>query len=133
MTAAAPQPRMQVQLSDDKSRATIEFLPASGVTGSLTVDVDQLLTLVRSLGQVRGQMAAGRPAPPLEGIQLEVAFNTQWYIQPEPLTEGSLLSFYHPAFGPVGFLVPREQVAEMVRLLTKHLEAPPMTATQKQN
>jgi len=114
--------RMKVTLSVDQSSATIEFLPASGVAGTLAVNADQLLSLIKALGDVHASMLVGKPLPPVEGINIEAIFNTRWHIQAELLTDGSVLSFYHPSFGPVAFLVPHEQVPEMVRLLSSHIE-----------
>ena len=99
----------------------------------MTVTAAQLLSFLQTLGQAHAAMVDGQPMPSLEGIEIKAVFNTRWYIQPEPLTEGSLLSFYHPSFGPVGFLIPREQVPEIVRLLTIHLEIQPQSQTQKPN
>lgn len=127
------QERVRIEVSQDHSNASIQFLPPSGASGSMTVNADQLLALIQILGQARSEMVAGQPILPLEGIEIKAIFNTRWYIEPESLTEGSLLSFYHPAFGPVGFLIPREQVPEIVRLLTAHLGIKPQSQTQKPN
>ena len=118
------QPRMKVSLSENKEIATIEFLPASGASGSLVVSAEQLAALIAGLGSARAQMTAGHSLPSLENQTIDAVFNTRWYVQHEPLTEASLLSFYHPGYGPVGFLVPREQVAEMVRLLNNQVALP---------
>jgi hypothetical protein len=115
------QPRLSIHIADDKESVVINFLPASGVAGSLQLTLDQLTGLISGLGSVRQQLLSGKPEPPLEGQQLNAISSTQWYIQPEPLSEGSLLVFSHPAFGPVGFVVPKDQVSEIVRLLTVHL------------
>jgi hypothetical protein len=114
-------PRLAIHIADDKSSVAIEFLPASGASGSLALTLDQVTALIRGLGGAREQMVSGKPIPSLEGVEVKAIFNTRWYFQPEPLSEGSALAFYHPAFGPVGFVVPREQVSEMVNLLTAHL------------
>ena len=114
--------RIKITLAEDNSSATIEFLPASGASGSFTVSAEQLLSLIQSLGDIRARMVAGKPIPELEGQEFEGLFNTRWYIAPEPLSEGSAIAFYHIAFGPVAFIIPIEQVAEMVRLLSTHLE-----------
>jgi hypothetical protein len=113
--------RAAIRVSDDKKGVAIEFLPHSGVAGTLNLDVNGLSHLIATLGTARQVMVAGNAIPPLEGQKIQVVFNAQWYVQPEPLSEGSVLGFYHPGFGPVGFVVPRHQVAEMVRLLTAHL------------
>jgi hypothetical protein len=115
------QPRFAIHTASDKRSVAIEFLPESGATGSLALTLNQLTVLIRSLGTVREQMVLGDPIPSLDGIGINAIVNTRWHIQPEPLIEGSILSFYHPGFGPVGFIVPRDQVLELVRFLTVHL------------
>jgi hypothetical protein len=118
--------RIAVQIADDKQSVAVKFLPASGVTGSLNLNLDQLTLLIQTFGNIRSQMVTGQKIPPLEGQTVTAVFNTRWHIHPEALTDGSsALTFYHPSFGVVGFLVPRDQVPQIVRLLTKHLEIQP--------
>lgn len=125
--------RMTTLIADDNSSVTVEFLPASGATGKLILNADQLLVVVKALGEVRAKMVFGKPMPRLEGQPIATVFSTRWYIRREPLPEGSAICFYHPAFGPVGFLVPNEQVKEMVRLLSAHIELAQEEAGQKLN
>jgi hypothetical protein len=104
---------------------TVEFAPEVGVTGTLTLTQDQLLALIKDLGRVHEQLARDKPPPQLWGKRIDCVFNARWHILPEPLSDGSLISFFHPAFGPVGFVIPRGQVEEIVRSLSHHLELPP--------
>jgi capsid portal protein len=117
--------RITVQIADDKQSIAINFLPASGATGSLNLTLDQFTALIQTFGKIRSQIVAGQEIPALKGETVNVAFNTRWHIQPEQLNDGSVLTFYHPSFGAVGFVVPRDQVPLMVRVLTKHLEIQP--------
>lgn len=114
--------RMQVQFKPDSSGIEITFLPASGASGKLDLPADNLLSLIRQLGAVHAQLVASKPIPPLEGSSVDVIFNTRWFVQPEMLGEASVLSFHHPAFGPVGFAVPIDQIGQMVHLLTMQLQ-----------
>lgn len=116
------QPRMRMKVSDDRARATIEFLPASGVTGEMTLDREQMLALVQALGQVHAAMGAGLPSPALQGQQIEPVIEPRWFVQPELMGEASALAFHHPGFGPIGFLIPIAQIEEMIRLLTIQVE-----------
>lgn len=118
---SSPKERMRVLVAEDRRSVTIEFLPESGAAGALDLTSDQLTKLIGGLGAARQKMLENASLPRLEGQKIDAVFNTRWYIQPEPLSEGSLLCFYHPAFGPVGFVVPPDQVSEIVRLLTAHL------------
>ena len=108
----------------ERKAVTVEFAPEAG-TGTLTLTQDALLALITDLGRAHQQLTQDRPPPQLWGKQIDCVFNARWHIQPEPLSEGSLISFFHPAFGPVGFVIPRDQVAEIVRTLSLHLELPP--------
>lgn len=110
-----------VRLEDDKKTVVIEFLSASGATGSLSLKLDELTKFIRGLGAVREQMVAGELAPSLQGATVQAAYNTRWHIQHDAFSEGSALAFYHPAFGPVGLVVPKEQLPDIVRVLTAHL------------
>src|SRR5262245_34348155 len=106
----------KLSMAADKKTVVLEFLPDSGISGSLTLDGDQLIAIIESLGKARAHMAANKPIPPIEGQNIHAVFDTRWYVQPEPVHEASVICFSHPGFGPVGFLVPHEQVREMIRL-----------------
>jgi hypothetical protein len=112
---------LSIQIPENREGATIEFLPASGCSGSIRLTLDQLTSLIQVLGRVREQMVVGRPVPPLEGARVQPVLHTHWYVQPEPLSEGSLFTFYHPAFGPVGLVIARDQVPDIIHILTAHL------------
>ena len=66
-------------------------------------------------------MVGKAPTPPIEGAPLTPVFQTSWVVQPEALTEGSVIAFQHPAFGPVGFVLPPADIEKVVRALTVHL------------
>lgn len=113
--------RMSVWVAEDRSRAELRLLPASGVSGTVPLTLDQLTTLILRLGQARSEMLAGKPVPPLEGTAIAPVFNTHWVVQPEAATEGSVIAFQHPAFGAVGFVLPPADVEKIVRALAAHL------------
>ena len=115
------QRQLTVRLADDNKTVIVEFLPASGATGLLSFKLDEFTNFIRGLGAVRQLMVAGEPAPSLLGANIQAAHNTRWHIQPDAVSEGSALTFYHPAFGPVGLVVPKEQIPDIVRRLTAHL------------
>ena len=107
----------EIRVSEDRSTVSIGLAGAGGGAVTLRLNIDDLTKLIAALGNARQSMAVGRPMPPLKGQQIPPVYKPQWCIQPEPLSEGSALSFYHPAFGSVAFVVPREHVEAMVRLL----------------
>jgi hypothetical protein len=114
--------KVKITVPGDRSKATIEFLPLSGASGTLELTADNLLKLVQLLGQAHETMIAGVELPPLEGQQIQGIFNTRWYVNPELMGEATLMSFAHPAFGPLGFLIPIDQVEHMIHLLTTQIE-----------
>ena len=121
---------MRVTIKPDNSGAVIELLPESGATGTLDLTSDRLLSLIRQLGRIHAQLVQDRPIPVLEGASIDAVVNTRWYVQPGMLGELSCLSFQHPGFGPVGFALPIDQVAQLVDLLSNQLhEASAMKAS----
>ena len=116
-----PEARMRVSLSEDLREATLELLPASGLQGEVKLDLDQISTLIGRLGQARATMVSKQGPPPIEGVPLNPVYGTRWAVQPEALTEGSIVAFQHPAFGPVAFVLPPPEVEKVVRTLTSHL------------
>jgi hypothetical protein len=128
------EPRMTIQIAEDKSKATFTFLPASGVTGTLEVTTDQLLHLIKTFGQTYQAMNAGNEIPKLEGEQIKAVFGPTWYASPELIGEASCLSFQHPAFGPLGFLIPIDQVEEkLIPLLTNQVELSKQSRQRRAN
>jgi hypothetical protein len=119
--------RIIIQVADDKQTIAVNFLPASGATGGLTLTLAQLTDLIQGLGEVRAQLVEGMDIPPLEGQTITSIVNTRWHIQPELLGGGSALTFAHPSYGAIGFIVSRDQLPLMVSLLAKHLEIQPAT------
>jgi hypothetical protein len=113
---------MKITVAEDRSKATVEFLPMSGASGTLELSADQLLTLVQGLGQAHATMIAGVEVPSLEGQQIQGIFNTRWYVNPELMGEATAMSFFHPAFGPLGFLIPIDQVEHMIHLMTTQVQ-----------
>ena len=114
--------KVKITVLGDRFKATIEFLPPSGASGTLELTADQLLNLIHGLGQAHATMVAGVELPQLEGQQIQAIINTQWYVNPELMGEATAMSFFHPAFGPLGFLIPIDQVEHMIHLLTTQVE-----------
>lgn len=119
--AKVAEPRLEVTVAEDLSRATLTFLPAGGVAGSLDLSLSQITTLIQHLGNARSRLVANAPIPPITGAAITPVFATQWAVQPEALTEGSVIAFQHPAYGPVGFVLQAAEAQRVVRALTNHL------------
>ena len=116
-----PEARMKISLSPDLKDAALEMLPASGMQGEVRLNLDQIGTLITRLGQARATMVAKTTPPAFEGVPINPVYGTRWAVQPEALTEGSVLAFQHPAYGPVAFALPPADVEKLVRSLTAHL------------
>ena len=110
--------RMRVSVADDAQSANLSLLPDSGVEGEISLSLDQITQLIFGLGQARAAMVQKIPVPPIEGAHFNPVFKTQWVVQPEALTEGSVIAFQHPAYGPVGFVLPASAIEKVVRALT---------------
>ena len=115
------EPRMSVSLNAEGTHARLNLLPASGLEGSIELNLDQLTSLMNVLGAARVRLLAGQPQPSLESVEIKAIVDPRWRVQPEALTEGSMLAFQHPAFGPLGFVLPAPEVERLVRALSSHL------------
>ncbi len=115
--------RLGIKVSEDRQSVAIEFAAAGQAPSPIVLDLDQLSSLIKVLGQTRHRMVEGLPMPPLEGQTVATVNRPRWYIQVAQL-DGSVLAFDHPAFGAVGFAIPRQEVAAMVRILNNHLSMP---------
>lgn len=115
------EPRMQVTVAEDLSAARLSLLPASGLTGDIDLTLEQLGTLIARLGEARAAMLAPYPVPPIDGVPIKPVYKTNWTVQLEALTEGSMIAFQHPCYGPIGFVLPPADTERVVRTLTNHL------------
>lgn len=115
------EPRLEVVVAENLSHVTLTFLPPSGLGGSLDLSLSQITTLIQHLGAARSRLVANEPIPPITGTAITPVFATQWAVQPEALTEGSVIAFQHPAYGPVGFVLQASDAQRVVRALTNHL------------
>ena len=98
---------------------TVEIGPVEGPSAPIALDLEQLTKVINLLGQARAQMLEGQRIEPLDGKRVEIVNNPMWYIQVAKI-DGSLLAFDHPAYGPIAFEIPRDDVAKIVDLLTNH-------------
>ena len=112
---------MSVTVSDDGATTQLNFLPSSGMEGSIDLTLEQLTSLVQALGTARARMMSGQPVTGLDRSAVQAVVNPPWRVQPEALTEGSMLAFHHPGFGALGFVLQAADVEKMVRALTNHL------------
>ena len=116
------QDRIKIEFNDDKSVARLSFVSASGQSGGLDLRAEQLLKLVQGLGKAHQMMVAGQQSPAPEGAPIEAILDAQWSASPEMMGEASLLSFVHPAFGPLGFMFTMPEVEKMAAALSAQVE-----------
>ena len=109
--------RIGVRVADDRKSATVEIGPIGGASEPIALDIDQLTTIIRLLGQARARMVEGTEKKVLDGN------DPPWHIQVARF-DGSLIAFDHPSYGPLAFALPRVDIANIVQVLTKHLQLP---------
>jgi hypothetical protein len=109
--------RLQGVVTPDRTRVTVEFSPESGASGKLELTQNDLLSLIQTLGKLHSVMSEGKEIPKLEGQQIDAVFDTRWYVNPEMMGEATAMSFLHPAYGPLAFLIPINQIHQMIGLL----------------
>lgn len=112
-------PRMQVTRSENESSIVLSFLEGSGLSGSITLDEVQLAQLIASLGLAHASLLESRPAAPIAGARFTPVYATNWALQIDALTEGSMLAFQHPAYGPVGVVFNPDDVDRLIGGLQK--------------
>ncbi|WP_415571069.1 hypothetical protein [Gluconobacter sp.] len=110
---------MQVTRSKDGKTAILSFLEGSGVSGSLSLDEAQLSQLITSLGLAHAALIEKRPPAPIAGARFTPVYTTNWALQIDALTEGSMLAFQHPAYGPVGVVFGPQDVEQIIHGLQK--------------
>jgi hypothetical protein len=118
-----PKARVGVRVADDRRSVTIEIGAVDGPSAPVALDLEQLTTTIKLLGQARSRMITGTRKQPLEGETVETVFAPPWYIQVAQI-DGSLLAFDHPSYGPLAYAIPREDVAKIVKVLSAHLALP---------
>jgi hypothetical protein len=115
--------RVGLRVADDRQSVTIEIGPVAGPSAPIGLDVEQLTKLIILLGKARSKMLEGTPKQPLQGREVETVIDPPWYIKAAE-TDGSLLAFDHPSYGPVAFVISRDGVARIVQILSAHLAVP---------
>jgi hypothetical protein len=127
---AMAEARVGIRIADDRKTAALVIAPVGEEAAQIELSLDQLTNLIGLLGETRSRMVEGSPTQPLEGRAVRTVTRPNWYIQVAHI-DGSLLAFDHPAFGPVGFAIPREEIVKIVQLLNKHLALPAGPTTKR--
>jgi hypothetical protein len=127
-----PDFEMSIQVAQDRKVTAIEIAPLGQSPQRLILVLDELDKLIGELGNARSAMVEGQPSPDFESedVSISTVANTKWHIRAFPPT-GALLAFYHPKFGPVGFTLPRDQIAKIVSFLTDRFILQPTQSAEK--
>lgn len=115
--------RIHITISGDKTNATLEITPEHVGNNLLTFTPDQLLGLIQGLGQAHQSLVKGRELPALVGQRVDVVTDTRWAIGTEQLGEATVMSFQHPAYGPVSFMIPLDQAEKIGRRMLAQVES----------
>nr|WP_298796942.1 hypothetical protein [uncultured Acetobacter sp.] len=113
--------KIDLTLSEDNSTVQMT-LPGQGdePTVEVPLSVEEVTNLITVLGRLRQTMMADHEIPPIEGATFTPVTRTRWAVQPEARTDGSLLAFQHPAYGPVGLVLAPKDAERLVRGLQLH-------------
>ena len=127
-----PDVEMAIGVAPDRTATAIEIAPVGQPPLQLVLDLDELDRLISELGTARSRMVEGQSPPDFESeeVSISIVGNTKWHIRAYPPT-GALLAFYHPKFGPVGFTLPRDQIAQIVSFLTERFILQPTQSAEK--
>jgi hypothetical protein len=116
-------PRFRPTYKAGENKMTLEMLPDIGASRSIDMTFDELTAHITNLAEIRSAMAIEREIPKLEGISIKAVYDTRWYTNPVPAANGSAIVFYHPGYGPVGFIIPTGQAIYLASLLTAQAAA----------
>ncbi|MFT9398428.1 hypothetical protein [Acetobacter sp.] len=110
--------------ADDKKTVTMTLSSddAADKPAVMSLSVEQVTQIIQILGRVRETMQEGQDVPSIEGARFTPVVRTRWALQPEASTDGSVLAFQHPAYGPVGLVLTPQDSDKLMRGLHMHQE-----------
>lgn len=106
---------IKVEFPEGPEKALVNF-PAEAVSVSATDVAD----LIASLGQVRAGMRPEVPRDPTLGVVVPTITDPRFWVAPESMVGGVLLSLRHPGLGWLYFQIPQLEVEKLVALLQQH-------------
>lgn len=113
--------KIDLTLSDDQTTVQMT-LQGQGESPAVEVplSLEDVTSLITVLGRLRQTMMTDHEIPPIEGATFTPVIRTRWAVQPEARTDGSLLAFQHPAYGPVGLVLTPEDADRLGKALALH-------------
>jgi hypothetical protein len=129
---AMPDVEITIQVAQDRKVMAMELAALGQPSQRLILELNELDTLIRELGNARSQMVSDQPQPDLESdeVVISTVANAKWCLRASS-PAGALFAFYHPRFGPVGLTLPREQIARIVSFLTERFILQPTQSAEK--
>ena len=115
-----PNARLKIQVARDRKTVAIEMSPGVALPHRVEMTLEKLDELISELGDARSRMVEGLPGESFSdgNVKISTVANTTWCIKASP-PAGVLIAFDHPKFGPVGFTLRKDQIANIVRFLTR--------------
>jgi hypothetical protein len=119
--------RLSLNLSDDKSSATLALLRDGKAANEISLRPAQLDLIIAKLGEARAVMSEQvPPQPPQDAGTRELAvIDPIWRTDP-PLhagLDGVVLRLRHPGFGWVTFILPHNEAVSLGKWLCEYEEA----------
>lgn len=112
---------INIKLSEDREKATLTFPSDNDSEAKIDLIQAELEDLIRVLGILHWSMAEGKSIPAIKGAKLKPAYQTNWAIQKDKDSTGTLLAFQHPGYGAVGFVLSEQQTKEYTKALQKSM------------
>lgn len=113
--------KLDLSLSEDRTEIHMKVLEQDNQPAvDIALSLEDVTRLIQVLGQCRETMLEGRELPTIEGATFAPVTRTKWALQPEASTDGSVLAFQHPAFGPVGLVLPPADADRLMHGLQMH-------------
>ncbi|MCH4091665.1 hypothetical protein [Acetobacter sp.] len=111
-------PHIHIAASEDFKQATLTITSGRKKI-VLDLNAAQVADLITGLGAVH-QAMVGANIPPIEGVSFTPVRRTNWALQLDPESQGSILAFQHPAYGPIGLAMTPADAAKVAHGLSLH-------------
>ncbi|NHO33784.1 hypothetical protein [Acetobacter fallax] len=113
------EPHVHIEPSEDRTHAALT-LTSGKQNIALEMNLADITSLISALGAVRNGMVTNTTVPPIEGVNVTPVRRTNWALQLDRDTQGSVLAFQHPAYGPVGLVLTPADSARLIQGLDMH-------------
>ncbi|QNT77862.1 hypothetical protein [Entomobacter blattae] len=112
--------KVNVVISEDRKKVSLAMFSENGVDTMVTLSEEELINLITLLGEARWRLKEEEPVSPIVGARFTPVRKTQWAVQADLMTEGSMFIFQHPAYGPVGVSLLPADVDKIIVALQSH-------------